>query len=99
MILLSQREVRDLKGQAQRLKATLKVGQQGLSPEFLAALDEALKHQELLKVKFDAFKELKKELAPQLADKTGSRLITRIGNVVVLYRPKAEREARAPVKG
>ena len=46
-----------------------------------------LKHHELVKVKFDAFKEQKKQLAPQLAEKSRSHLVTRVGNVVVLYRP------------
>lgn len=85
---LTNAEIRKLKAEAQRLKAAFKVGQEGLSPAFLAALDEALKHCELLKVKFDAFKEEKKELAPQLAERTGSYLVTRVGNVAVLYRPK-----------
>jgi RNA-binding protein len=88
MLSLSNAEIRSLKAQAQRLKATLKVGKDGLSPQFLAALDEALKHHELIKVKFDDFKEQKKELAPQLAEKSNSHLVTRVGNVVVLYRPK-----------
>ena len=85
---LTNAQVRDLKAQAQRLKATLKVGKEGLSPQFLAALDDALKHHELVKVKFDFLKEQKKELAPQLAEKSGSHLVTRVGNVVVLFRPK-----------
>jgi RNA-binding protein len=88
MISLSNRQIREFKAQAQRLKATLKVGKEGLSAQFLAALDHALKHHELVKVKFDDFKEQKQELAPELAVKSGSQLITRVGNVVVLYRPK-----------
>jgi RNA-binding protein len=88
MLSLTNAQIRDLKAEAQRLKATLKVGKEGLSPQFLAALDEMLKHHELVKVKFDEFKEQKKELAPQLAEKSRSRLVTRVGNVVVLYRPK-----------
>jgi RNA-binding protein len=88
MISLTNAQIRAFKAQAQRLKATLKVGKEGLSVQFLAALDEALKHHELIKVKFDDLKEEKKELAPQLAEKSGSHLITRIGHVVVLYRPK-----------
>ena len=87
---LTNARIRELKAQAQRLKATLKIGKEGLSPKFMAALDEALKHHQLLKVKFDDFKEEKKELAPKLAEQTGSHLITRVGNVVVLYRPKPE---------
>ena len=85
---LNNAQVRELKAQAQRLKATLKIGKEGLSPQFLAALDEVLKYRELVKVRFDEFKEQKKELAPQLAEKSGSHLVTRVGNVVVLYRPK-----------
>ncbi|TAK96147.1 MAG: hypothetical protein EPO07_14815, partial [Verrucomicrobia bacterium] len=37
---------------------------------------------------FAELKDQKKELAPQLAEKTGSQLIMRVGNVVLLYRPK-----------
>jgi RNA-binding protein len=80
--------IRELKAQAQRLKATLKIGKEGLSPQFLNALDEVLKHRELVKVKFDDLKDQKKQLAPLLAEKSRSHLITRVGNVVVLYRPK-----------
>jgi RNA-binding protein len=88
MVPLTNAQIRVFKAQAQRLKATLKVGKEGLSQQFLAALDDALKHHELVKVKFDDFKEQKKELAPQLAEKSGSHLVTQLGNVVVLFRPK-----------
>ena len=87
---LTNAQIRDLKAKAQRMKAMLKIGKGGLSPQFLAALDEVLKHQELVKVKFDEFKEQKKELTPQLAEKSGSHLVRRVGNVVVLHRPKLE---------
>jgi RNA-binding protein YhbY len=35
-------QIRVLKAQAQRMKATLKIGKEGISPQFLAALDDAL---------------------------------------------------------
>jgi RNA-binding protein len=89
---LTNAQVRGLKAQAQRLKATLKAGKEGLSPQFLAALDEVLKHHEIVKVKFDEFKEHKRELAPQLAEKSRSHLVTPVGNVVVLYRPEPEEQ-------
>jgi RNA-binding protein len=85
---LTNAQIRTLQARAQRLKATLKIGKEGLGPRFLAALDDALKHHELVKVKFDGFKEQKKELAPQLAEKTASHLVTRVGNVAVLFRPR-----------
>jgi RNA-binding protein len=87
MVPLTNAQKRVFKAQAQRLKATLKIGKDGISPQFLVALDDALKHHELVKVKFDDFKDQKKELSPQLAQKSGSHLVTRVGNVIVLYRP------------
>jgi RNA-binding protein len=95
MVSLTNEQIRAFKAQAQKLKATLKIGKEGLSPQFLAALDDALKHHELVKVKFDGFKDQKKELSPQLAQKSGSHLVTRIGNVAVFYRRKLLVEKRA----
>ncbi len=96
MFSLTNAQIREFKARAQHLKPALKVGHEGLSPQFIAALDEALKHHELIKVKFSDLKDQKKELAPQLAEKTGSRLIMRVGNVAVLYRPQPEETAAAP---
>jgi RNA-binding protein len=86
---LTNAQIRSFKAQAQHLKATLEIGKEGLSPRFFAALNEELKRHELVKVKFGQFKEEKKQLTPVLAEKSASHLITRVGNVVVLYRPKA----------
>ena len=92
MVPLTNAQIRAFKAQAQRLEATLKIGKDGISPQFLAALDEALEHRELVKLKFDDFKDQKKELSPQLAQKSGSHLVTRVGNVVVIYRQKPDPE-------
>ena len=80
----------ELKAKAQRMKASLKIGRAGLSAEFVKTLDTELERHELVKVKFDEFKEEKKELAPQLAEKTNSHLIMRVGNVAVYYRKRVE---------
>jgi RNA-binding protein len=85
---LSNAEKRELKAQAQRLEPALRLGRAGVSDSFLKGLDEALAQHGLVKVKFTDFKEEKKEIAPQLAERTGSELIMRVGNVAVYYRPK-----------
>jgi len=91
---LNNAQVRKLKGLAQRMDATLKVGKQGLSDGFIKSLDEELSRHELVKVKFAEFKEQRKELAPQLAGRTQSHLVTLLGNVVVLYRQHPEQDKR-----
>ncbi len=90
---LTNAQIRSLKARGQFLKPAVKVGKEGLSPALFAALKEALQHNELIKVKFDDHKEEKKRLAPRLAEQSGSELIMRVGNVVLLYRPKPGSEA------
>ena len=91
---LTNAQIAKLKGIAQRMDATLKVGRAGLSEGFLQSVRDALAHRELIKVKFDEFKDQKKTLAPELAEKTESRLVTLIGNVAVLYREHPDPEKR-----
>jgi RNA-binding protein len=94
---LNNAQLRKLKALAQRMDASLKVGKQGLSEPFIKTLDEELARHELVKVKFAEFKEKKKELAPQLAARTNSRLVMQVGNVVVLFRRNPD-EAKQKIK-
>jgi RNA-binding protein len=91
---LNTTQISRLKGMAQKMDATLKVGKNGLSESFLKSVREDLSRRELIKVKFDDFKDQKKTLAPELAAKTDSRLVTLIGNVAVLYRQNDDPEKR-----
>ena len=90
MTELTNAEIRKFKATAQRLKPMLKIGHAGLSPAFLKTVNEILETHELIKIKFDDFKDQRKQLAPELAEKTSSHLVTLLGNVVVLYRKRPE---------
>lgn len=86
---LTNAQLRELKSRAQHLEPVLRLGKAGMSEAFLQSVDAALTQHELIKIRFEDFKEQKKELAPLLAEKTSSRVIQRVGHVVVLYRPRA----------
>jgi RNA-binding protein len=86
---VSAAQKRALKSKAQRLDAVLRIGQAGLSDAFLKSLEEALDLHELVKVRFAEFKSERKSLAPQMAEATGSVLLQVLGNVALLYRPRA----------
>ena len=85
---LNNSQIRKFKAAAQLMEPMLKIGKAGLSEGFIRSVDVALAQHELVKIKFAEFKEQKKELAPQLAEKTASHLVMRVGNVMVLHRPK-----------
>lgn len=85
---LSNAQVRKLKGQAQRLEASVSLGRGGVSPAFLAGLDRELAQHELVKIRLYDLKDQRHEIGEQVARESGSHLVTVIGHVVVLYRPK-----------
>ncbi len=80
--------LRDLKARAQKLEPLVKVGKSGLTEGFYRNLDEIFTNHELVKVKFADLKDQKKELTPQIVEKSQSHLILQVGNVIVLYRKK-----------
>ena len=84
----SEPTLRELKSRSQMLKPGIRLGKAGLTPEFLASLDEALRGSGLVKLKFEDFKDERKELAREIAEKTGSRLVQQVGHTAVFYRPK-----------
>jgi RNA-binding protein len=80
--------LRELKSRAQLLKPAIRLGKAGLTPEFLAAFDEALRRAALVKLRFEDFKDERKALSRQLAGQTGSRLVQQVGHTAVFYRAK-----------
>lgn len=87
---LSTRQIAHLRGLGQRLEPVAHLGQAGLTDALIASVNQALDSHELVKVKFHALKEERKQLAPQLAARTGSLLVQCVGHVVVLYRQHAD---------
>ncbi|MCC7329301.1 MAG: ribosome assembly RNA-binding protein YhbY [Gammaproteobacteria bacterium] len=87
---LTESQKRHLRGLAHHLNPCVHIGTAGLSPAVMTELDGALAHHELLKVRVRAAdRETRDALITELASRSGSTLVTRIGNVAVLYRPDA----------
>jgi RNA-binding protein len=82
--------LRELKIRAQRIKPTVRLGKAGATPELIAALDEALQRTQLVKLRFEGFKDERKSLSRDLATKTGSQLVQQVGHTAVYYRQAAE---------
>ena len=86
MSKLTASQRKKLKSDAHHLNPLVIVGQKGLSKTLIASVEDALKAHELIKIKFNDFKEEKEELSNKIADETGSEIVSIIGNIVILYR-------------
>jgi RNA-binding protein len=84
---LSNPQKRYLRGLAHDLKPIILVGAKGPTDTLLAELDNALERHELVKVKFAADDRETRDLwIAQLIEKSGASLVSRIGNVAIIFR-------------
>lgn len=87
---LTGKQARHLRALAHHLKPLLQLGKSGLSPEFLAKVDEALEQHELIKVKL--LQNAMVDLGPageEIAQALGCAVAQKIGKTLLLYRPKS----------
>jgi RNA-binding protein len=87
---LTEKQLKFLRGKAHPLNPVIMIGQSGLTDAVVAETDRALTDHELIKVRVrGADRDARDVMLAQLGTRTGSLLVTRIGHVAVLYRPRA----------
>ncbi|HEY2037727.1 MAG TPA: YhbY family RNA-binding protein [Steroidobacteraceae bacterium] len=88
---LSERQRRHLRGRAHELQPVVRLGTAGLTDAVARETDRALADHELIKIKAPGGdRDARDALFAELARRTGSSLVHRIGNVAVLYRPRPD---------
>ncbi len=85
---------RYLRGLANTMKPVVMIGKSGVNEQVLAAIDEALEVHELIKVRFQEFKEEKKELGKVIEEKCRCEMVGLIGHVAIFYRQNPDAEKR-----
>ena len=85
---LTENQRRFLRGRAHDLKPVILIGNAGLTEAVAKECARALEDHELIKVKGrGGDREARDSLFADLAERTGSALVHRIGHVAVLYKP------------
>jgi len=92
--MLTSRQRASLRAMANNLEPVAQVGRQGVTPEQVRSLDEALEARELIKL--TVLKNCPDEpesVAETLAGRTRSEAVQVIGNKIVLYRKSRTKPA------
>ncbi|GAB4213423.1 MAG: YhbY family RNA-binding protein [Roseiflexaceae bacterium] len=97
MTALTKTQREYLRKLAHDLKPVVQVGKNGLSDNLISSVDQALDAHELIKVKYQDFKDEKRELTDELVGATNAALIAIIGNIAILYREQPDPELRRVV--
>ena len=94
MIEINSKERKTLEKAAHDLQPVVIVGGAGVTEGLVKMVDSSLAVHELIKVKFNEYKDEKVELVNQICNQVNSTLVRIIGNVAILYRPAEKPEDR-----
>lgn len=92
MMVLTSKQRKILEKQAHDLSPVVIIGQHGVTENLLIMVEDSLKAHELIKVKFNEYKDDKREYSEDIANRTDSNLVRVIGNVAIFYRQNEDPE-------
>jgi len=94
MIELNSKQRKILEKAAHDMQPVVIVGGAGVTEGVTKMVDTSLASHELIKIKFNEYKDERKELTQQLCQDTDATLVRIIGNIAILFRPAEKEEDR-----
>ena len=94
MVILNSKQRKLLEKAAHDLQPVVIVGGAGLTEGIISMAAATLASHELIKIKFNEYKEDKQAFTQQICDNTEATLVRIIGNVAILYKPAPKADER-----
>ncbi len=96
MVRLAGFQKKYLRGLAHSAKPVVHIGRQGIGDTVIRSTDDALNTHELIKIKFQDFKEKAQKIAlcDEIKLRTGAELVGMTGHVALFYRPNKDPKER-----
>ena len=94
MIQITSKQRKYLEKSAHDLEPVVIVGGNGVTDSLVNMVAQTLASHELIKVKFNEFKDDRQELSLMISEKTDSTLVRIIGNVAIFYKENEDPEKR-----
>lgn len=86
-MILSEPQKKFLRGMGHQLKPIITIASAGLSESVVREFDNSIAHHELIKVRVRVGdRQARDDIISQLCDDDRTHLVTRIGNVALIYR-------------
>ena len=94
MIELTSKQRKNLEKLAHDLQPVVIVGGAGVTDGVISMVDNSLAAHDLIKIKFNEYKDEIRDLTTELCEKTDATLVRIIGFTVILFREAEEEEDR-----
>lgn len=83
-----------LRGLAHAFRPAVRIGKERLTPEVLAAVNDAVGARELIKVAIPGQRTERRDVAAAIAAQIGAECLGVVGGVAIFYRPHDDPEKR-----
>lgn len=94
---LTDKQRRHLRSLGHGLKPVVLIGDKGLTEAVVREFDQSLEHHELMKIRVKVGdRDDRDRIIQAICERSGAELIQRVGNIALMYRPRA-RDARIPL--
>lgn len=94
---LTDKQRRHLRSLGHRLKPVVLIGDKGLTEAVVREFDQSLERHELMKIRVKVGdRDDRDRIIQAICERSGAELIQRVGNIALMYRPRA-RDARIPL--
>ena len=94
MNTLSSKDKHKLRALAHSMKPSVIIGKEGASESCINSINNTLQANELIKVKFNSFKDEKKSIAKQIEESCNAAIVGQIGNILILFKPNSDSDKR-----
>ncbi len=91
---ISPKNKQKLKGIAHSIKPSIIIGKEGLSKGTINSINNVLEHKELIKIKFNSFRDEKHSIAKSIEDSCEATIIGQIGNILILFKQNSDIDKR-----
>ena len=92
MLELNSKQRKFLEKEAHNLSPVVIIGGAGVTEGVINMVVSSIASHELIKVKFNEYKDEKTELTEEILESTDTTLVRMIGNVIILYKPAENEE-------
>ena len=94
MVEINSKTRRQLEKLAHSLEPVVIVGANGVTEQLIKMVETSLEAHELLKIKFNEFKDEKHELTENICQACDANLVRIIGNVAIIFKQNKDPEKR-----
>ena len=91
---ISSKDKQKLKGLAHSIKPSVIIGKEGASKSTINSINNVLENKELIKVKFNLFKNEKDAIAKEIEDSCNATIVGQIGNILILFKQSPDIDKR-----